>query len=51
MATGYQPGALSIDALLKEVPDLANVANINIKQLFNIKSADLTTERLLALSK
>ena len=51
MTTGYQPGALSIDELLKEVPDLANVANIKVKQLFNIDSVDMTTERLLTLSK
>lgn len=51
MTTGYQPGALSIDELLKEVPDLANVANIKVEQLFNIDSVDMTTERLLALSK
>ncbi|WP_406589655.1 asparaginase domain-containing protein [Bacillus atrophaeus] len=36
MTTGYQPGALSIDELLKEVPDLANVASIKVEQLFNV---------------
>lgn len=51
MTTGYQTGALSIDELLKEVPDLANVATIKVEQLFNIDSVDMTTERLLTLSK
>lgn len=51
MTTGYQPGALSIDELLKEVPDLADVANIKVEQLFNIDSVDMTTERLLTMSK
>lgn len=51
MTTGYQPGALSIDELLKEVPSLANVANIKVEQLFNIDSADMTTERLLTKLK
>lgn len=49
MTTGYKPGALPIDELLREIPDLADVANIQYEQLFNIDSVDMTTERLLAL--
>ncbi|RAS73101.1 L-asparaginase [Priestia endophytica] len=49
MTTGYQPGALHIDELLKEIPDLSNLSNIEVEQLFNIDSVDMTTERLLEL--
>lgn len=49
--TGYQPGALHIDELLKEISDLSNLSNIEVEQLFNIDSVDMTTERLLELGK
>lgn len=49
--TGYQSGALDIDVILGSIPDLHNIANLQYEQLFQIDSVDMTTERLLKLSK
>ncbi len=51
ITTGYKPGALTIEELLEVTPDLNNFSNIEVEQLFNIDSVDMTTECLLTLSR
>ena len=47
----YQSGVLDIDVILGSIPDLQKKANLEYEQLYKIDSVDMTTERLLQLSK
>lgn len=49
--TGYQAGAVGIDALLAAVPELQTVANVQGVQVANVGSEAITTSILLALSQ
>lgn len=49
--TGYEAGALGVDALLGAVPQLANVANVRGVQVANVGSEAVTTAILLRLAQ
>lgn len=49
--TGYKPGVLSADALLKSVPSLAAIAQVSGEQISNVGSENVTNEILLKLAK
>src|SRR3954470_7795705 len=49
--TGYQSGILDIAVIMGSIPDLKSIANLEYEQLFQMDSVDMTTERLLTLSK
>ena len=48
---GYQPGSLSVDDLLKEVPQLKSVAYIETMQICNVNSDDITDRIWLKLAR
>lgn len=49
--TEYQAGALDIEVILASLPDVHNIAKLEHDQLFKIDSVNMTTDRLLTLSK
>ncbi|KPM43856.1 hypothetical protein AK830_g2678 [Neonectria ditissima] len=49
--TGYQAGALGIQALLDAVPQLCNVCNVRGVQVANTDSTNMNSSTLLALSQ
>lgn len=49
--TGYEEGALGIDALIDAVPDIISVANVAGIQVSNVRSESITTSILLNLSQ
>lgn len=49
--TGYKPGELTADALLKSVPSLGKVAQVSGEQVSNVGSDNITNAILLKLSK
>lgn len=48
--TGYQAGALGVDALLDAVPEVLAVANVQGVQVANVGSESITTQILLNIS-
>ena len=48
---GYQSGILDINDIMRSIPDLHSIANLEYEQFFNIDSVDMTLNRLLKLSK
>ncbi|WP_105506488.1 type II asparaginase [Paraburkholderia sp. BL21I4N1] len=50
-STGYKPGVLTADALLKSVPSLGKVAQVSGEQVSNVGSENITNEILLKLAK
>jgi L-asparaginase len=49
--TGYTSGAISVDNLIKAVPEIQNLATISGEQLTNESSTDLNDELLLQFGK
>lgn len=49
--TGYQAGAVGIDALIDAVPEILTVANVNGIQVANVGSESITTQILLNISQ
>jgi L-asparaginase len=49
--TGYTSGAISVDNLIKAVPEIQNLANISGEQITNESSTDLNDEILLSIGK
>ncbi len=49
--TGYQPGALGVETLIKAVPELEQVANVSGEQIANIGSNNMDNKTLLKLAK
>ncbi|WP_437881664.1 type II asparaginase [Pseudomonas sp. LRF_L74] len=49
--TGYKPGVLTADALLKSVPSLDKVAKVSAEQVANVGSDNMDNEILLKLAK
>lgn len=49
--TGYQAGALGVDALLAAVPEVLAVANVQGVQVANVGSESITTQILLNISQ
>ncbi|HEU5259611.1 MAG TPA: asparaginase [Vicinamibacterales bacterium] len=47
----YKSGALAAEELVKAVPEIRQVAEVKVEQLFNVSSGDLTLDNLLTLSK
>ena len=48
---GYKPGVLNVNALLKQLPRIAEVAHITAEQIANIDSKDMTKELWYKLSE
>lgn len=48
---GYKPGSLTAEDLIKAVPELETVANIEAIQICNVNSDDMTAETWLEISK
>lgn len=49
--TGYKPGVLTADTLLKSVPSLGKIAQVSGEQVSNVGSDNITNEILLKLAK
>lgn len=49
--TGYTSGAISVDNLIKAVPEIQDLANISGEQLTNESSTDINDELLLRFGK
>ncbi|KER73956.1 L-asparaginase [Burkholderia cepacia] len=49
--TGYKPGVLTAEALLKSVPSLSKVAQVSGEQISNVGSENITNEILLKLAR
>ena len=49
--TGYTAGVLTIDTLIKAVPEIAQIAEISGEQICNIDSSNMTDEIWLKLAK
>ncbi|MCL9782685.1 asparaginase [Vibrio sp. S4M6] len=49
--TDYQSGEFSVQSLLENVPEIAQVANISATQVTNTSSSDITSDILLSMSK
>lgn len=49
--TGYQPGVISVDTMVKAVPALGQIARIEAEQFSNIGSENMTSALILQLSK
>src|SRR5215469_14662033 len=49
--TGYKPGVLTADALLKSVPSLSKIAQVSGEQISNVGSENITNDILLKLAK
>ena len=49
--SGYQSGAVTIDAMIAAVPGITNLANIKGEQISNIGSQDMSFDIMLALAK
>ncbi|WP_455941150.1 type II asparaginase [Helicobacter pullorum] len=49
--TGYKAGSVSVDVLIKAVPELQNIANIKAEQIANIDSSNMTDAIWLKLTK
>ncbi|KAF7544764.1 hypothetical protein G7Z17_g9691 [Cylindrodendrum hubeiense] len=49
--TGYQAGALGVQALIDAVPQLCNVSNVRGVQVVNTDSTNMNSSMLLALSQ
>ena len=48
---GYKPGSLTAEDLIKAVPELESVANIEAIQICNVNSDDMNAETWLEISK
>ena len=49
--TDYKAGEVGVDELIKAVPEMKEIANVDGEQVVNIGSADVTNEILLKLGK
>jgi L-asparaginase len=49
--SGYTSGAVTIDAMLKAVPGIENLANIKGEQISNVGSQDMSFDIMLKLAK
>ena len=49
--SAYQSAVLSIGTLIKAVPEITNIANIKVEQIFQIGSESFNNERLLKLAR
>ena len=50
-ASGYKPGTLTADDLIKSVPQISEIADIKAIQICNVNSDDITSEIWLELAK
>lgn len=49
--TGYASGVLSVEALIRQVPELGHVAQLRSEQLVNVGSPDITSTHLLHMAR
>ena len=49
--SNYKPGAILGEQLVKAVPQIAQIADVRVEQIVNVRSSDLTIENWLTLTK
>jgi L-asparaginase type II len=49
--SNYKPGAILGEQLVKAVPQIAQIAEVRVEQIVNVRSSDLTIENWLTLAK
>ena len=49
--SNYKPGAILGEQLVKAVPQIAQIADVRVEQIVNVRSSDLTVENWLTLAK
>src|SRR6186997_2767707 len=49
--SNYKPGAILGEQLVKAVPQIAQIADVRVEQIVNVRSSDLTIENWLTLAK
>src|SRR4026208_1550497 len=49
--SNYKPGALLGEQLVKAVPQIAQIADVRVEQIVNVRSSDLTVDNWLTLAK
>ena len=47
--TGYQSGVLDINDIMRSIPDLHSIANLEYEQFFNIDSVDMTIRQIIEI--
>src|ERR1051325_7373806 len=48
--SNYRPGAMRADDLVRAVPEIKQFANVQVEQLFNVGSSDLTVANWVELA-
>lgn len=51
MISGYKAGTFTIDKMLSEIPELADIADVSSEQLVNVGSGNIGEKELLKLAK
>jgi L-asparaginase type II len=49
--SNYKPGAILGEQLVKAVPQIAQIADVRVEQIVNVRSSDLTVDNWLTLAK
>ena len=49
--SNYKPGAILGEQLVKAVPQIAQIADVRVEQIVNVRSSDLTIDNWLTLAK
>ena len=49
--SNYKPGAILGEQLVKAVPQIAQIADVRVEQIVNVRSSDITIENWLTLAK
>ncbi len=49
--SNYKPGAILGEQLVKAVPQIAQIADVRVEQIVNVRSSDMTIENWLTLAK
>ena len=49
--SNYKPGAILGAQLVKAVPQIAEIADVRVEQIVNVRSSDLTIENWLTMAK
>lgn len=49
--SNYKPGAILGEQLVKAVPQIAQIADVRVEQIVNVRSSDLTIDNWLTLTK
>ena len=49
--SNYKPGAILGEQLVKAVPQIAQIADVRVEQIVNVRSSDITIDNWLTLAK